>query len=162
MSTAEYRETVPPILRLGTGADMDPGAVLLLSVRLRRCRMLASPMSAQVALCTILPMTASAWTPPLSLGCQSFFLNCVQKTVEAVSYLSSISSSSIDLNSASGLSSGHSPPRGLQHALDVVLRDVGGAGNRVLRQLVHRPQPQDPLALILLAMWNLLVHSTAW
>ena len=122
---------------------MDPGAVLLLSVRLRRCRMLASPMSAQVALCTILPMTASVWTPPLSLGCQSFFLNCVQKTVEAVSYLSSISSSSIDLNSASGLSSGHSLPRGLQHVLDAVLRDVGGAGDRVLRQPVHRPRPQD-------------------
>ena len=31
MSTAEYRETAPPILRLGTGADMDPGAHLLLT-----------------------------------------------------------------------------------------------------------------------------------
>lgn len=31
MSTAEYRETAPPLLRLGTGADMDPGAHLLLT-----------------------------------------------------------------------------------------------------------------------------------
>ena len=28
------------------------------------------------------------------------------------------------------------PPRGLQHVLDAVLRDVGGAGDRVLRQSV--------------------------
>ena len=35
-------------------------------------------------------------------------------------------------------------PRGHQHVLDAVLRDVGGAGDRVLRQTVHRPQPQDP------------------
>lgn len=33
MSTAEYRETAPLILRLGTGADMDPGAAILLAVR---------------------------------------------------------------------------------------------------------------------------------
>lgn len=53
-------------------------------------------------------------------------------------------------------------PRGLQHALDAVLRDVGGAGDRVLRQPVHRPQPQDPPpAPILLAMSNLLVLWTA-
>ena len=30
MSTAEYRETAPPLLRLGTEADMGPGAHLLL------------------------------------------------------------------------------------------------------------------------------------
>ena len=54
-------------------------------------------------------------------------------------------------------------PRGHQHVLDAVLQDVGGAGDRVLRQTVHRPQPQDPpLALALLAMWNLLVLWTAW
>lgn len=35
--------------------------------------MLASPMSTQTALCTILSMMASACTPPPSLGCQSFF-----------------------------------------------------------------------------------------
>lgn len=34
-------------------------------------------------------------------------------------------------------------PRGFQHVLDAVLRDVGGAGDRVLRKPVHRPQPQD-------------------
>ena len=34
-------------------------------------------------------------------------------------------------------------PRGLEHVLDTVLRDVGGAGDRVLRQPVHRPQSQD-------------------
>lgn len=33
MSAAEYRETAPPISRLGTGADVGPGAVLLLAVR---------------------------------------------------------------------------------------------------------------------------------
>lgn len=110
MSTAEYRETAPPISRLGTGADTAPGAFLLLSAYPRRCRMLASPMSTQTALCTILSMMASACTPPPSLGCQFFFLSCVQKTVEAVPYLSSISSSSIDLNYVSGLSSSHSPP----------------------------------------------------
>ena len=27
--------------------------------------------------------------------------------------------------------------------LDAVLRDMGGVGDRVLRQTVHRPQPQD-------------------
>ena len=32
MSTAEYRETAPPISRLGTGADTGPGAFLLLAV----------------------------------------------------------------------------------------------------------------------------------
>ena len=31
MSTAEYRETAPPLLRLGTGAGMGPGAHLLLA-----------------------------------------------------------------------------------------------------------------------------------
>ncbi len=147
MSTAEYRETAPPISRLGTGADTAPGAFLLLSAYPRRCRMLASPMSTQTALCTILSMMASACTPPPSLGCQSFFLSCVQKTVEAVPYHSSISSSSIDLNYVFGLSSSHSPPRGHQYVLDAVLRDAGGAGDRVLRQTVHRPQPQDSLVL---------------
>ncbi len=39
---------------------------------------------------------------------QTFFLNWVQKTVEAVPYPSFIGSSSIDLNSKSGLSSSHS------------------------------------------------------
>ena len=39
---------------------------------------------------------------------RSFFLNWVQKTVEAVSYLTSISSNSIDLNSVFGLSSSRS------------------------------------------------------
>lgn len=162
MSTAEYRETAPPISRLGTGADTAPGAFLLLSAYPRRCRMLVSPMSTQTALCTILSMMASACTPPPSLGCQSFFLSCVQKTVEAVPYLSSISSSSIDLNYVSGLSSSHSPPRGHQYVLDTVLRDAGGAGDRVLRQTVHRPQPQDLPGPILLAIWNLLVLWTAW
>lgn len=33
MSTAEYRVTAPPLLRLGTGADAGPGAFLLLAVR---------------------------------------------------------------------------------------------------------------------------------
>ena len=50
-------------------------------------------------------------------------------------------------------------PRGFQHVLDAVLRDVGGAGDRVLRQSVHRPQPQDLPGPILLAMWNLFVHG---
>lgn len=72
--------------------------------------MLAPPMSTQTALCAILSMIASAWTPPPSLGCRSFFLNWVQKTVEAVPYPSSISSSSIDLNLVSGLSSSHYRP----------------------------------------------------
>lgn len=119
-------------------------------------------MSTQTALCTILSMMASACTPPPSLGCQSFFLNWVQNTVEAVPYLSSISSSSIDLNYVFGLSSSHSPPRGHQYVLDAVLRDAGGAGDRVLRQTVHRPQPQDLPGPILLAIWNLLVLWTAW
>ena len=60
--------------------------------------MLVSSMSSQTALCAILSMIAPALTPPLSLGCQSFFLNCVQKTVETAPHLSSISSSSMDLN----------------------------------------------------------------
>lgn len=143
MSTTEYRETAPPISRLGTEADTGPGAFLLLPAYPRRCRVLASPMSTQTALCTILFMIASAWTPPPSLGCQPFFLNWVQETVEAVPYLSSISSSIIDLSYVSGLSNSHSLPRGHQHVLDAVLRDVGGGGDRVLRQTVHRPQPQD-------------------
>ena len=36
------------------------------------------------------------------------------------------------------------------------------AGDNVLRQPVHRPRLRTSLALILLAMWSLLVHSTAW
>lgn len=80
--------------------------------------------------------------PTPSLGCQSFFLNWMQKTVEAVSYLSSIGSSSIELNTLSGLSSDHSLPRSLQHVLDAVLHDAGCAGDLVLRQTVHRPQLQ--------------------
>ena len=31
LSTAEERETEPPLLRLGTGADVNPGAYLLLA-----------------------------------------------------------------------------------------------------------------------------------
>ena len=38
----------------------------------------------------------------------------------------------------------------------------GRCGQSRSATAVHRPQPQDPLALILLAMWSLLVHSTAW
>ena len=98
MSIAKYRETAPLLLRLGTGADDGPGAFLLLPVYPRRCRMLASPMSTQTALRAILSMIASAYTSPPSLGCQSFYLNWVQTTVEAVPHLSSISFSSIDLN----------------------------------------------------------------
>ena len=52
--------------------------------------MLASSMSTKTALCTILSMMASAWTPPPSLGRQSFFSNWAQKTVEAVPHLSFI------------------------------------------------------------------------
>lgn len=48
--------------------------------------------------------------PAAEPGCRSFFLNWVQKTVEAVPYPSSISSSSIDLNLVSGLSSSHHRP----------------------------------------------------
>lgn len=111
MSTADYRETAPLLLHLGTGAIVGLGAFLLLPVYPRRCRMLASPMSTQTALCTILSTIASAWTPQPSLGCQSFFLNWVQKTEEVVPNLSSISSSNIDLNSASGLPSSHRRPQ---------------------------------------------------
>lgn len=50
LSTAEYRESVAPILRFGTGADTGPGAFLLLPFYpWRRC-MLASPISTQAAL----------------------------------------------------------------------------------------------------------------
>ena len=47
------------------------------------CRMFTSPISSQTALWTIRSMIASACTPP-SLGCQSFFLNCVHRTVDAL------------------------------------------------------------------------------
>lgn len=43
LNTAEYRETAPPISRLGTGADTGPGAFLLLPTYPRRFRMLPSP-----------------------------------------------------------------------------------------------------------------------
>ena len=69
-------------MQVGTGARVGPGAILLLGVAPRRCRMFASPMSTQTALRAILSMVASAWTPPTSLGCQSFFLNWVQRTVD--------------------------------------------------------------------------------
>lgn len=95
-------------IALGHRGRHWPQCFLLLPVYPRHCRMLASPMSTQTALCAILSMMASACTPPPSLGCQSFFLKWVQNTVEAVLYLSSISSSSMDLNSVSGLSSSHS------------------------------------------------------
>lgn len=50
LSTVEYRELVPPILRFGTGVDTGPGAFLLLPFYpWRRC-MLALPMSTQIAL----------------------------------------------------------------------------------------------------------------
>ena len=35
------------------------------------------------------------------------------------------------------------PPEVLERVSNAVLRDVGGAGDRVLRQPVHRPQSQD-------------------
>ena len=95
-------------IALGHRGRHWPRCFLLLPVYPRHCRMLASSMSTQTALCAILSMMASACTPPPSLGCQSFFLKWVQNTVEAVLYLSSISSSSMDLNSVSGLSSSHS------------------------------------------------------
>ena len=69
-------------MRVGTGARLGPGAVLLLAVRPWRCRMFASSMSTETALCAILSMVASAWIPPPILGCQSFFLNWVQRTVD--------------------------------------------------------------------------------
>ena len=50
--------------------------------------MLASPMSTQTALCAIMDTIASAWTPPPSLGCRSFFLYWAQKAVEVVPHLS--------------------------------------------------------------------------
>ena len=45
LSTAEYRESVPLILRFGTGADTGPGAFLLLPLYPWLCRMLAWPSS---------------------------------------------------------------------------------------------------------------------
>lgn len=50
LSTAEYRESMPPILRFGTGAVTGLGAFLLLPFCPWRCRMLVSPMSTQTAL----------------------------------------------------------------------------------------------------------------
>ncbi len=49
------------------------------------CRMFMSPISSQTALWTMRSMIASACTPPPSLGCQSFFLNSVHRTVDALS-----------------------------------------------------------------------------
>lgn len=57
--------------------------------------------------------------------------------------LSSSSLSNIELDSLSGLLSCHSLSRFLQYVLDAALRDVGYASDRVLRQAVHRLQPQD-------------------
>lgn len=50
LSTAEYRESIPPILRFGTGVVTGPGAFLLLPFCPWRRRMLVSPMSAQTSL----------------------------------------------------------------------------------------------------------------
>lgn len=96
-------------IALGHWGRHCPQRLLLLQVYLRRRRILASPMSSQTALCTTLTMIASAWIPPPHLGCQSFFLNWVQNTVEAVPYPSS---SSFDLDSVSGLSNSHSSTTG--------------------------------------------------
>ena len=92
-------------IALGHWGRHWPQCLLLLQVYLRRYRILASPMSGQTALCATPTMIASAWIPPPHLGRQSFFLNWVQNTVEAVPYLSS---SSFYLNSVSGLSNSHS------------------------------------------------------
>lgn len=45
------------------------------------CRTFMSPISSQAALRTMRSIIASACTPP-SLGCQSFFLSCVHRTVD--------------------------------------------------------------------------------
>lgn len=139
----EHREAASASLGLDTGVVMGPGAFYLLTcgvaslphVGLARAdpdRIVYDPVLDRVRM-----------DPAPSLGCQSFFLNWIQKTVEAVSYLSSIGSSSIELNTLSGLSSDHSLPRCLQHVLDAVLHDAGRAGDLVLRQTVHRPQLQS-------------------
>ena len=47
------------------------------------CRMFMPPISSQTALWTMRSMIASACTPLPSLGCQSFFLNCARRTVDA-------------------------------------------------------------------------------
>lgn len=61
--------------RLGTGADTGFGALLLLAVRPVALPHVSLSHVDPDRVCAILSMVASAWTPPLSLGCQSFFLN---------------------------------------------------------------------------------------
>lgn len=61
-----------------------PQCLFIADVRRRGAApMLASPISIRAALYAILSMITSAWTQPPSLNRQSFFLNCVQKTIEA-------------------------------------------------------------------------------
>ena len=70
--------------------------------------MFASPDSSQTAVCTILSMMKSAWTPPRSLACQSIFWCWVQKIVDLPSLLSSMSSIIMLRKSSSGLYRSHS------------------------------------------------------
>ena len=123
LSTAEYRETAPPILRLGTGADMGPGAVLLPAVRPAALphvrlahvdpdRVVHDPVHDRVGV----DPAAEPRVPVLLL----------------------------ELGAEDGRGGAAPQLHQLQqHVLDAVLRDVGGAGDRVPRQPVHRPQPQD-------------------
>ena len=121
----------------------------------RRCRMLT-----QTTLCTIPSLTAFDWSPTPSLGCQSYFFNWVQKTVEAVCRASAPAATNRTRCLACRATTRFLAVSSTSWTLFSETWAVRAIAfcDRPFTVLSFRVS----LALVLPAMWNLLVHSSAW
>lgn len=137
LSTAEYRKKSPPLLCLGTGVGDDHDAFCCYqSVRgaphiglthIDLDRIVRDIVHDDVRM-----------EPAAEGRAQPFFLNWVQETVEAIPYPSFVGSSSIDLNSTSGLSSSHSSIMSRPNAPFTRLRGSPNMTIGKIRQLIEK------------------------